>query len=108
MILSLLPVRTHTTPGDFFPGRMPFSTLMFPFRPSSPSGSGNGKPVAMTGGGEDETGAAGVDEMDSRPGNFLQWAWLEWRGFPSLKAMTGSAPASPRPGWNQQRERMMR
>jgi hypothetical protein len=67
MILSLLPVHTHTAPEMFFPGRNPLSTLMIPFRANALSGTGNGKP----GGGGNEIGAARAADMDSTPENFF-------------------------------------
>lgn len=86
MILSLSSVRAHSTPGDFFPGRMPFSTPMIPFRAYSLSGTGNGKPQTMSGGGGDETGAAGVVGMDSRPGNFFAMGAAEMDCQPRFTA----------------------
>ena len=77
MILSLSSVRTHATPDMFFPGRNPLSTPMIPFRAHALSGTGNGKPKEATGGGGDEIGAACADDMDSRPGNFSQWARMD-------------------------------
>jgi len=49
MILSLLPVHTHTAQDMFLPGRNPLSTPMIPFRAYVLSGTGNGKPETMAG-----------------------------------------------------------
>jgi hypothetical protein len=104
MILSLLPVHTHTAPEMFFPGRNPLSTPMIPFRAHVLSGSGNGKP----GGGGDEIGAACRADMDSRPGNFLAMGAAGWAdGLPCLEGQDVEDSGLPAPGWNQQRERMI-
>jgi len=108
MILSLLPVHTHTAPEMFFPGRNPLSTPMFPFRAYALSGTGNGKPDEVTGGRGDEIGAAAAADMDSRPGNFFAMgAAGTVVGLPCLEGHDGERSGLPAPGWNQQRERMM-
>jgi hypothetical protein len=95
MILSLLPVHTHTAPEMFFPGRNPLSTLMIPFRAYVLSGTGNGKP----GGGGDEIGAVRAADMDSRAGNFFALGAAGMAaGLPCLDGKsTGRIPASPLP-----------
>lgn len=88
MILSLSSVRTHAAPGEFFPGTDAFSTPMFPFRPCSLNGSGNGKPETMSGGGGAEIGAKGAADMDSRPGNFFAMGAVVMGCQPRLTAQS--------------------
>jgi hypothetical protein len=105
MILSLSSVRTHTAQGDFFPGRMPLSTPMIPFRAHVLSGSGNRK----AGGGGDEIGAARAADMDSRTENFFALGAAGMAaGLPCLEGHDGEDSGLPAPGWSQQRESMMR
>jgi len=107
MILSLSSVRTHSAPGKFFPGRMPFSTPMIPSVPHVLSRTGNGKPEHATGGGGAEIGAACAAEMDSRQRNFFAMGAAGLAaGLPCLEGHDGERSGLPAPGWNQQRERM--
>jgi hypothetical protein len=63
----------------------------------------------MSGGGGDEIGAAGVMNMDSRPGNLFAMGAAGWAdGPPVLEGHDEERSGLPAPGWNQQRERMMR
>lgn len=103
MILSLLPVHTHTAPEMFFPGRNALSTPMIPFRAHILSGSGNRK----AGGGGNEIGAARAADMDSRPENFFALGAAGMAaGHPCLEGHDGENSGLPAPGRNQQRERM--
>ena len=103
MILSLLPVHTHTAPEMFVPGRNALSTPMIPFRAHILSGSGNRK----AGGGGNEIGAARAADMDSRPENFFALGAAGMAaGHPCLEGHDGENSGLPAPGRNQQRERM--
>lgn len=104
MILSLLPVHTHTAPEMFFPGRNALSTPMIPFRAHALSESGNRK----AGGGGDVIGAACAADMDSRLENFFALGAAGMAaGLPCLEGHDGERSGLPAPGWNQQREKLM-